>query len=65
MMPGRKVQLVGMEAPDADAAVDLREVFDRAFDQGGYAESIDHGEPPSVELSELDLDWATERAHAT
>jgi hypothetical protein len=49
---------IPLKSPDADAVVDLQEVFDHAFDQGGYAETVDYEQPPSVPLSEADLKWA-------
>jgi hypothetical protein len=55
---------VPLKAPDPDAVVDLQQVFDLAFDQGGYADSIDYEEPLSVPLSEDDLRWATEVARS-
>lgn len=54
-----------LKPPDADAEVNLQEVFDGAFDQGAYSDSIDYGQPPSVALSEADLKWAVEWAQAT
>ena len=56
---------IPLKPPEADAAVDLQEVFDRAFDQGGYADTVDYQQPPSVPLSETDLKWATERAQSS
>jgi hypothetical protein len=53
---------IPLKPPDADAVVDLQEVFDRAFDQGAYGDTIDYDQPPSVPLSEADLKWAAERA---
>jgi hypothetical protein len=53
---------IPLKPPNADAVVDLQEVFDRAFDQGGYAETIDYDQPPSVSLSEADLKWAADLA---
>lgn len=55
---------VPLKPPDADALIDLQEVYDRAFDQGAYAETIDYEQPPSVPLSEADLKWAIARARA-
>lgn len=55
---------IPLKSPDADAAVDLQEVFDFAFDQGGYAETVDYERPPSVSLSEADLKWAAERVRS-
>jgi hypothetical protein len=54
---------IPLKAPDLDVVVDLQATFERAFDQGGYADSIDYDRPPGVSLSEADLHWAAERAH--
>jgi hypothetical protein len=56
---------IPLKSPDADAVVDLQEVFDSAFDQGGYAETVDYEQPPSVPLSQADLKWAAERARSS
>jgi hypothetical protein len=56
--------VIPLKSPDADAVIDLQDVFDRAFDQGGYAESVDYEQPPSVSLSEADLQWTTQRARS-
>lgn len=53
---------IPLKPPDADADVDLQEVFDRAFDQGAYGDTINYDQSPSVPLSQADLEWATERA---
>lgn len=55
---------IPLKLPDADAPVDLQEVFDCAFDQGGYAETVDYEQPPSVSLSAADLKWAAERSRS-
>jgi hypothetical protein len=55
---------IPLKSPDADVVVDLQEVFDYSFDQGGYAETVDYEQPPSVLLPEADLKWAAERARS-
>jgi hypothetical protein len=55
---------IPLKLPDADATVDLQEVFDRAFDQGAYDETVAYEQPPDVPLSEADLNWAAERARS-
>lgn len=55
---------IPLKAPDADIMVDLREVFELAYDQGGYAESVDYDQPPSVPLSPADLQWAANVARS-
>jgi hypothetical protein len=56
---------IPLKSPDADAVVDLQEVFDCAFEQGGYAETVDYQQPPSVPLSQADLKWVVERARSS
>lgn len=56
---------IPLKPPDADAQVDLQEIFDAAFDQGAYGEAIDYAKPPSVALRQADLAWAVERARTT
>lgn len=56
---------IPLKPPDADAVVDLQEVFAGAFDQGAYGETIDYAQPPSIALPQADLAWAVERARTT
>ena len=53
---------IPLKAPDLDAPIDLQSVFNHAFDQGDYTHSINYQEPPSVPLSETDLEWAARLA---
>lgn len=55
---------IPLKYPDADVAIDLQEVFVRAFDQGAYDQTIDYDQPPSVPLAEADLKWVVETARA-
>lgn len=65
-LPDRLPRLgIPLKPPDADAVVNLQDVFDGAFDQGAYCETIDYEQPPSVPLSDADLKWAAEQAQGT
>lgn len=55
---------VPLKAPDADVVVRLQEIFDFAYDQGGYADSVDYDQPPSVPLSPGDSQWAANVARS-
>jgi len=50
--------LVPLGEREPDMVLDLQAVLDRAYDDSGYARSINHGEPPVVPLSAEDAEWA-------
>jgi hypothetical protein len=45
-------------APDPDLALNLQELFAFAYDRGRYRRKLNYSTPPSVALSEDDLQWA-------
>lgn len=64
-LPDRLPHLeIPLKPPDADGTIDLQEVFDRAFDQGAYAETMDYDRPPGVKLSQANSAWLAERSRA-
>jgi hypothetical protein len=48
---------VPLRAPDPDVGLDLGAVLTRCYDNGGYADLIDYGQPPPVALSEQEAAW--------
>lgn len=51
---------VPLRAPDDDVVLDLQAVFDRCYDNGGYADLVDYSAPPPVELSAEEAAWLAE-----
>lgn len=51
---------VPLRAPDDDVILDLQGVFDRCYDNGGYADLVDYSQPPPVELSDTEAAWMAE-----
>lgn len=48
---------IPLRAPDPDVRLDLQAVFDRAYDNGGYADLVDYSAPPPVDLSAEEAAW--------
>jgi hypothetical protein len=48
---------VPLRPPDPDVVLDLPAVFDRCYDNGGYADLVDYRQPPPVELSAEEMAW--------
>ncbi|MCX6031331.1 MAG: DUF4058 family protein [Chloroflexi bacterium] len=48
---------VPLRAPDPDVVLDLQAVFERCYDNGGYADLVDYRQPPPVELSAEETAW--------
>lgn len=48
---------VPLKEPDPDVVLDLQGVFDRCYDNGGYAELVDYRKPPPVPLSPEEAAW--------
>ncbi len=48
---------VPLRAPDPDVVLDLQAVFERCYDNGGYADLVDYRQPPPVELSVEETAW--------
>lgn len=60
--PARRLPRVRipLRAPDPDVRLDLQAVFDRAYDNGGYADLVDYTQPPSTPLSDAEAAWLAE-----
>lgn len=56
---------IPLKSPDADAVVELQEIYDRAFDQGAYDETMNYDQPPSVALPPADVNWVVGRLKHT
>jgi hypothetical protein len=50
--------LVPLADGEDDLVLDVQALFDRVYDDGGYADEIDYGTEPVVPLSPLDAKWA-------
>jgi hypothetical protein len=48
---------------DADIALDVQAIFDRLYDEGGYARRIDYRSAPPVPLAGDDATWAEALLH--
>jgi len=48
---------IPLREPDPDVVLDLQEVFNRSYDNGGYADFVDYRQPPPVPLSEEETKW--------
>ncbi|PKO23319.1 MAG: hypothetical protein CVU38_04715 [Chloroflexi bacterium HGW-Chloroflexi-1] len=48
---------VPLRAPDPDVVLDLQAVFERCYDNGGYADLVNYRQPPPVELSVEETAW--------
>lgn len=60
-LPKRLPRLrVPLRAPDPDVILDLQAVFERCYDNGGYADLVDYSAPPPVELSDAEAAWLDE-----
>lgn len=51
---------IPLRAPDPDVVLDLPAVFTRCYDNGGYADFVDYGQPPPVPLSDAEHVWIEE-----
>jgi hypothetical protein len=49
-----------LAADDRDMVLDLHAAFNRAYDQGGFADQIDYGRDPPAPLDPEDRDWLGE-----
>jgi hypothetical protein len=49
---------VPLRESDADVLLDLQDLIDRAYEDGGYAHDIDYRVDPQPPLQEDDADWA-------
>ena len=48
---------IPLREPDPDVGLDLQAVFNRCYDNGGYADLIDYRRPPPVDLSPEEAAW--------
>lgn len=48
---------VPLQEPDPDVALNLQAVFAQCYDNGGYADFVDYGQPAPVSLSPEDATW--------
>jgi hypothetical protein len=48
---------VPLRPPDPDVVLDVQAVFDRCYDNGGYADLIDYRQRPPAELSAEEAAW--------
>lgn len=55
--------IIPLTAPDPDAVLDLQAVFERAYENGAYADRIDYSQPPTPPLSPEDATWAATLLH--
>ena len=51
---------IPLRAPDPDVVLDLPAIFNRCYDNGGYADFIDYQQQPPVPLSEAERAWLAE-----
>lgn len=51
---------VPLRAPDPDVVLDVQAVFDRCYDNGGYADLVDYRQPPPVSLTADEAAWMDE-----
>src|SRR5262249_54989144 len=50
--------LVPLAEEDEDLRLDLQAVFDRVYDDGGYATAMNYGAEPAIPLGRADAEWA-------
>lgn len=48
---------VPLKEPDPDVVLDLQMVFERCYDNGGYADLVDYRKPPAAPLSSEEAAW--------
>lgn len=48
---------------DPDVALDVQAIFNRLYDEGGYARRIDYRRAPPVPLADDDATWAAALLH--
>jgi hypothetical protein len=48
---------VPLRGPDPDVRLDLQAVFALCYDNGGYADFVDYGQPPRTTLSPTEAAW--------
>jgi len=55
----RRLPRVGvpLRQPDADGVLNLPAIFDRCYDNGGYADFVDYSQPPPVPLTDEEAAW--------
>jgi hypothetical protein len=51
---------VPLREPDPDVGLDLGAVFAQCYDNGGYADLVDYGQPPPVAVSDEETAWLDE-----
>lgn len=59
-LPRIRVPLAG---DDPDVVLDLQAVFNRCYDEGGYARRLDYRREPPVSLTRADADWVDALLH--
>ncbi len=55
---------VPLKVGENDARLDLQEVFDQTYDEGGFARQVDYSKTPGGEISPDDLTWLRACAEA-
>lgn len=55
----RRLPRVGLplREPDKDVTLNLPAIFDQCYDNGGYADFVDYGQPPPIPLSDEEAGW--------
>lgn len=48
--------------PGAQVKIDLQQVFETAYERGGFDRAIDYDKPLSLPLAQAELDWAQDQA---
>ncbi len=51
---------IPLKVKDGDITLELRDCFDRAYEDGGYQNRIDYRSPPAIPLRRPDQEWADE-----
>ncbi len=51
---------IPLKVKDGDITLELRDCFDRAYEDGGYQNRIDYRSPPAIPLRRPDQAWADE-----
>ncbi len=51
---------IPLKVKDGDITLELRDGFDRAYEDGGYQNRIDYRSPPTIQLRRPDQAWADE-----
>ena len=50
---------IPLRKPDADVPLDLQDVFNHCYDNGGYGIEIDYSQPPATGLTPTERAWLT------